>query len=115
MPAAATIAAPGNLTAAAISSTTGKLSWTASSGATGYAIYYWNGSQAVLLGTVSGGATSVTIQGLSAGSTTYFEVEAFNSGNSDDRLDNIKTPVTNSALAADTVFAVRCQTLSLVA
>ena len=78
----ATIAPPGNLTATATSSTTGKLTWSPSAGATGYAIYYWNGTQAVLLGTVSGSATSATIQGLTAGSTTYFQVVAYNGSTS---------------------------------
>ncbi len=82
MPTASAIAPPANLTASSTSATTGKLSWGASAGATGYAIYYWNGFMAVLLGTVSSGTTSVAIQGLTAGSTTYFAVVAYNSTNS---------------------------------
>ena len=82
MPTAAAIAPPTNLTASSTSATTGKLSWGASAGATGYAIYYWNGFMAVLLGTVSSGTTSVTIQGLAASSTTYFAVVAYNSTSS---------------------------------
>ena len=105
MPAAASLAPPANLAASATSSTTGKLSWTASSGATSYAIYYWNGSQAVLLGTVSGSTTSITIQGLASGSTTYFEVEAFNStSTATTNWVALTTPVTNSAMVADAVF-----------
>jgi len=81
MPAAATtaLAAPTNVTATATSSTTGTLSWTASTGATSYAIYYWNGRRSVYLGTVNGSTTSVTISGLPAGSTTDFAVVALNS------------------------------------
>ena len=82
MPAAPPVAPPTNLTATATSTTTGTLSWSASAGATGYAIYYWNGFQAVLLGTVGSGTTSVTIQGLAAGSTTYFAVVAYNNTSS---------------------------------
>ena len=71
MPAAAAVAPPANVAAAATSTSTGSFPGVRSAGATGYAIYYWNGFQAVLLGTVSSGTTSVTIQGLAAGSTTY--------------------------------------------
>src|SRR5262249_37782538 len=73
------VTAPAKVTASATSSTTGTLSWGASANATGYAIYYWNGFQSVLLGTVGSGTTSVTIQGLASGSTNYFSVVAYNS------------------------------------
>lgn len=82
MPKAATLTAPTNVTATATSSTTGTLSWTGSSGATQYAIYYWNGRQAIYLGSVSSSTTSVTITGLPAGATTEFEVVAENSTSS---------------------------------
>jgi subtilase family serine protease len=78
MPTPPAVAPPANLTASATSANTGTLSWSASGGATGYVIYYWNGFQAVLLGTVDSSATSVAIQGLTAGSTTYFAVVAYN-------------------------------------
>ncbi len=82
MPKAAALAAPTNVTAKAMSATTGTLSWSASTGATSYAIYYWNGRQAVYLGTVSSSTTSVTISGLPAGSTTDLAVVAINSTSS---------------------------------
>jgi subtilase family serine protease len=106
MPTPPAVAAPTNLTASATSSTTGTLSWGASANATGYAIYYWNGFQAVLLGRVSAGTTSVTIQGLSPGSATYFAVVAYNSTSS--AATNwvaITTPVSSAATAADSFFA----------
>ncbi len=78
MPTPPPIAPPTNLSAFASSSSTGTLSWNTSAGATGYAIYYWNGFTSVLLGTVASGTTSVTIQGLAPGSTTYFAVVAYN-------------------------------------
>ena len=73
---------PTNVTATATSSTAGTLSWTASAGATQYAIYYWNGRQAVYLGSVSGSATSVTISGMSPGTTYQFAIVAENSTSS---------------------------------
>ena len=105
MPAAAALSAPTNVTATATSSTTGKLSWGASASATSYAIYYWNGFNAVFLGTVSGSTTSVNIQGLSAGSTTYFAVVALNSTSSAaSGWVPLTTAAANSATAADTLF-----------
>ncbi len=105
MPAAPAVAPPPNLSASATSTSTGTLSWGASTGATGYAIYYWNGFRAVLLGTVSSGTTSVTIQGLAAGSTTYFAVVAYN--NTSSAASNwvaLTTPASSAATAAD-IFA----------
>jgi hypothetical protein len=106
MPATAAVAPPTNLTDSATSTSTGTLSWGASAGATGYAIYYWNGFQSVLLGTVGGSTTAVTIQGLAAGSITYFAVVAFN--NTSSAASNwvaLTTPFPNAAAAADAVFA----------
>jgi hypothetical protein len=78
MPAAAVLAAPTNVTATATSSTTGLLSWTASAGAQGYTIYWQNGNQLVDLGSVGANTTSVSLQGLPAGSTNDFVIVAFN-------------------------------------
>lgn len=77
MPGNVALTAP-KVTATPLSSTTGQLSWTSSPGAIGYAIYYSNGSQSVLLGTVGANTTSVTIQGLSANSSYLFSVVAYN-------------------------------------
>ena len=82
MPKATALAAPTNVKAAATSTTTGTLSWTDSAGATSYAIYYLNGRQSVLLGTVSGTSTAVTISGMAAGTTYQFAVVAENSTSS---------------------------------
>lgn len=79
MPGAQALAAPTNVTATALTSTTGELSWTGSAGATGYAIYYLSGSQSVLVGTVGANTTSVTIDGLGSSSSYSFAVVAFNS------------------------------------
>ena len=105
MPAAAAVSPPANVVASATSATTGKLSWGASAGAAGYAIYYWNGFQAVLLGTVGSGTTSVTIQGLAAGSTTYLAVVAYDGTSSAaSNWVGLTTPVSSAVTAADTVF-----------
>src|SRR5262249_8804154 len=106
MPTPPAATAPTNLTASATSSTTRTLPWSASANGSGYAIYYWNGFQAVLLGRVSAGTTSVTIQGLSPGSTAYFAVVAYNSTSS--AATNwvaMATPVSSAATAADSFFA----------
>jgi hypothetical protein len=66
------------VTATATSATTGTLTWTASSGATGYRIYWISGNSSVLLGSVSASATSVTITGMSASTSYSFEVVAYN-------------------------------------
>ncbi|HEV2968765.1 MAG TPA: fibronectin type III domain-containing protein [Pirellulales bacterium] len=106
MPAAQAVSAPTNVVASATSTTTGTVSWTASAGATGYAIYYWNGSRAVLLGTVSGSATSVSITGMNPGTTYYFYVAAFNSTSSAaSGWASLTTPAAGSAAALDAFFA----------
>jgi len=54
------------------------LSWNAESQATGFNIYWSNGYRTVLMATVSGLTTSVTVTGLTPGASSYFLVEAFN-------------------------------------
>jgi subtilase family serine protease len=105
MPAAAATTAPTNVRATATSTTTGTLSWTGSAGATGYAIYYSTGGGAILLGTVSAGTTSVTITGMSPGSTYYFQVVAYNSTSS--AAANwvaMTTPAAATFAAVDAIF-----------
>ncbi len=105
MPAAASLAAPTNVAATATSTTTGTISWTASAGATGYSIYYWNGFQAVLLGSVSGSSTSANITGMSPGSTYYFYVVATNgTSRAASGWVSLTTPLTIPATAHDVVF-----------
>jgi subtilase family serine protease len=82
MPSAAVLAAPQNVTATALTSTTGQLSWSGSAGATGYEIFWMNGSKAVAIGVVSASTTSVTISGLSASSSYSFYVLAYNATSS---------------------------------
>jgi cellulose 1,4-beta-cellobiosidase len=106
MPAAATVSAPTNVVAKATSSTTGTISWTASSGATSYSIYYWNGSRSVLLGTVSGSTISVSISGLAAGTTYNFYVAASNgSGAAASGWVSLTMPLSTAVTAHDLLFA----------
>src|SRR5262249_10640479 len=79
---ATAIAAPQNFTGSAASTTTAQLSWSPSAGATGYSVYWYNGSQAQLIGNVAASTTSVTITGLTAGTTNQFYVAAFNATSS---------------------------------
>ena len=105
MPSPATLSAP-SVVASATSSTTGTLSWSASAGASGYEIIYWNGFQAVLLGTVSAGTTSVRISGLTQGATTYFAVIAYNGTTSAaSSWASLTTPSSSAARLADVFFA----------
>ena len=105
MPSAATLSAP-SAVATATSSTTGTLSWSALAGATGYEIVYWNGFQAVLLGTVGASTTSVSISGLTAGATTYFAVIAYNNTTSAaSAWAALTTPLSSSSRLADVLFA----------
>jgi hypothetical protein len=108
MPAAAAVTAPTNVRATATSTTTGTLSWTGSASATGYAIYYSTGAGSTLLGTVGAGTTSVSITGMSAGSTYYFYVVAYN--NTSQAASNwvaLTTPAATSFAALDSVFGQR--------
>ncbi|MEI7780492.1 MAG: fibronectin type III domain-containing protein [Planctomycetota bacterium] len=76
--AASSLAAPSNVAAKAVSSTSAQLSWTGVSGAKGYNILWSDGTQTKTLGRVSSGATSAKITGLTAGSTNLFAVQAYN-------------------------------------
>ena len=68
---------PQNVTIVALTPTTAQITWQAALGAEGYRIYQLNGSQSVLLGTVSSSTLSVQIDSLTPGSTVSFKVQAF--------------------------------------
>jgi hypothetical protein len=72
------LAAP-SLTIPSKTSTSALLKWTPVAGASGYRVYWTDGFQTQNLGTVSSLTTSVTVTGLSAGSTGWFRVEAYRS------------------------------------
>ncbi|HEY1785364.1 MAG TPA: fibronectin type III domain-containing protein, partial [Pirellulales bacterium] len=109
MPAAATtstLTAP-ILTATATSNTTGRLSWTASPGATGYDIYYMKGGQTASLGSVGASTTAVSISGMAPGTTYEFLVLAYNSTSQASSkwtmLTTSGTTATSRAAAVDTL------------
>jgi hypothetical protein len=83
------------VSATALSSSSVLVTWNSQPAEQGYRVYWWNGSQAVLLSTVGSSTTSITISSLNPGSTSYFLIEAYNS-----------SQIANSAwVAAVTPFA----------
>ena len=98
-----TLTAPQNVSVAALSTTTAQLSWSAVSGTQGYRIFQVNGSQSVLLGTVSATTTSAQINGLTPGARESFKVEAYNAtATADSQIVSVTMP---TALAAPIVTA----------
>jgi len=77
LPKSQTLSAP-VVHASAASTTAAQLSWGPVSGAQGYRVYMWSGGQAVLVGTVGAGTTTVRVTRLSPGHTYQFLVEAYN-------------------------------------
>lgn len=80
--AAAAIAAPTNVTVKVITKTSVQVSWTGSSGATGYNVLWTDGTQTKTVASVNARTTSVKISGLKAGTTNSFAVQAFNATSS---------------------------------
>ena len=72
------ITAPTNVAVSGITGTQATLTWSAATGQTGYHIYTWNGTSAVLVGTVGATVTTFKVQNLTPGITTYFYVQSFN-------------------------------------
>ncbi len=72
-----TPAAPAKFTAAATSTTQITLNWTPVAGATGYEVYYWNGSQYTPLKTVAANVNTFYVT-VPSQQTWYFEVAAMN-------------------------------------
>lgn len=106
-----------NLTASAVSTTVAQLDWNSVSGAQGYNVYWVNGGQNVLLGTVSASATSVQVTGLTPGATASFVVEAFNSTSvADSSVASVTmpVPVTPSVVTAPQVIASAASPTSVV-
>jgi fibronectin type 3 domain-containing protein len=96
------VAAPANLTLAALSSTQVKLNWMDVAGENGYRIYRWNGTQAVLAGTVGANVTTFTMGSLAPNQVQWFQVESFNlSSSARSAWASIKTPA--QPIAAPTV------------
>jgi hypothetical protein len=91
-----TLTAPA-VSAVALSPTTGQLSWNAVSGAQGYRVFWWNGSQAVQIGSYGSSTTSVQISNLAPNSTSYFKVEAYSGSQV---ADSAWVGITTHSLAA---------------
>ena len=71
--------APTNFTASTLSTTQISLSWTSSTGQSGYQLYENVNGSTVLLTTYGASATSAVVGGLTAGTTYSFELVAYNS------------------------------------
>lgn len=99
-PSTPTLVAPQNVSATAVSSTSLRINWTGSSGATGYRVFRLDGSSKVLLMTVSTGVTSATLTNQSAGSSLTLMVESFNATlKADSSPVNITLPGSSTLLA----------------
>ncbi|MBI3860990.1 MAG: fibronectin type III domain-containing protein [Planctomycetia bacterium] len=110
-PPAATLTAPQNVSVSALSTTSAQLSWGAVSGTQGYRIFQVNGSQSVLLGTVSATTTSVQINNLTPGAVASFKVQAYNStATADSQVVSVTMP---TALAAPIVTATATSSTSV--
>jgi hypothetical protein len=92
------LAAPTNLVATAVSTSQIKLTWTGSSGATGYQIQESQSSSTgwTQIGTTSGGITTFQQTGLSAATTYYFRVLA-TVGSVDSPYSNVASATTSGA------------------
>ncbi|MFO0863079.1 MAG: fibronectin type III domain-containing protein [Gemmataceae bacterium] len=71
-------AVPGNFAVKATSSSRIDVTWSDVSGEKGYRVYDWTGTGWHLTGTVAANVTSYSVTGLTAGSTFYYYVEAYN-------------------------------------
>jgi hypothetical protein len=71
-------AAPGSLTATAVSGSQVNLSWSDVAGENGYTIQSWNGSAWVNLGSVGANVTTYSVTNLNPQTQYYFRVGAFN-------------------------------------
>lgn len=76
------ITAPTNVHEVSSTQTSITLAWTNGADATGYRVYEWNGSSGVLVGSTTPAAPALTVNGLTAGVTYYFYVQAYNADNS---------------------------------
>ena len=76
------IAAPASVTIKVLSKTSVQVSWTASAGATGYAVLWSDGTTITQVASVGSRTTSLKFTGMTPGSTSSFAVKAFNATSS---------------------------------
>lgn len=110
---ASPITAPTNLRAGNIGLNQATLLWNFATNATGYRIFGWDGSQEVLLGTVSVSTNSFTVGSLTPGGTFYFYVQAFNATNTAS-TDWLTVQTTNVSITAPKNFKATNVTTSTV-
>jgi hypothetical protein len=66
------------LTATAVSAAQVNLNWAPAHGQTGYNVLEWDGTKPVVVATLGAGALHTSIKGLTAGTTYFFSIQAFN-------------------------------------
>ncbi len=76
------ITAPTNVRVGNTTQTSISLAWTNGTGATGYRIYKWSGTGAVLVGATTPSVPAFTVNGLTPGMSYYFYVQAYIATNS---------------------------------
>jgi hypothetical protein len=75
------ITAPTNLHVNGVTQSQVNIGWTNGTGIVGYRIFMWDGAKAVQVGTTTTSVPAFTASGLTAGTTYYFYVQAYNATN----------------------------------
>jgi hypothetical protein len=95
------ITVPTNVRLTNITQTTMTLQWGKATGATGYNIFGWNGTQAFQIGSTNATTLAFNLSGLSQGVIYYFYVQAFNNTNTASS-DWISATTLSTGIAAPT-------------
>lgn len=97
---------PQSFTGTGTSTTQVSLTWTASTGATGYRLYQVSGSSSTLVASLTGTATSAAVNGLTAGTTYTFRLDAFNTAGTASATTQVAT-LAAAAIAAPASVSVK--------